>query len=134
MAARLLAFAEREDVPAYVALDATKNALDRAGLAAPTQVNVGVTAPWEEVVTGIATWSRAESRAARGLDPATVPALSSPGDRDIVDAEVVEDRPSGPPNARTGDDRGDVPGTPGTGLQTLEDALADLRKQQRRSW
>lgn len=134
MAKRLLAFAEREDVPAYVALAATESALNRAGIVQPTRVEVGVTAPWEEVmgaVTGIAQISRAESRAARGL-PADPPALSPPEPGDIVDAEVVEDSPSQPSASRTGGDRADVPAQPGTGLQTLDDALEDLRRSQRR--
>jgi hypothetical protein len=138
MAARLLAFAEREDVPAYVALQATESALNRAGLAAPTQVNVGLTAPWEEVITGIAHITQAESRARRGL-PAEppLPALSSPGDGDrgdIVDAEVVEEPPSGPPYAQSRPAWGQEPPEPGTGLQTLDDALDGLRQMQKRRW
>lgn len=137
MAQRLLGIAESDNVPAYVALAAVDSALDRAGLKPTQQVSVGVTAPWEEVITGIAQITQAESRARRGVtEPATLPqaALSSPGDGDIVDAEVVEDSPNGPPNARTGGYRGDVPAQPGSGLQTMEDALDDLRRQQRRRW
>lgn len=130
---RLLGFAESDKVPAYVSLDAVKDALNRIGVVTPQTVNLSVTAPWEEVmgaVTGIAQISRAESRAARGMPPPA--AIAPPGDGDIVYAEVVPDPPSGPSASRTGGDRADVPAQPGTGLQTLDDALEDLRRMQRR--
>lgn len=114
---------------------ATTAALDRAGVVQPTQVQVDVNAPWAEVfqaASGINTWSRAESRAARGLPVDPVPELPAPP-LEVVDAEVVEDTPSSPPNAQTRPAWGqEPPRQPGTGLQTLEDALEDLRKAQRR--
>lgn len=133
MAMKLLNIAESENVPAYVALAAVDSALDRAGVVQPKQVQVDLDAPWAEImgsITGIAQISQAESRAARGLPPPA--AIAPAGGGDIVDAEVVPDPPSGPPNARTGGDRGDVPAQPGTGLQTMDDALEDLRRVQRR--
>lgn len=133
MARNLLGLAE-EARSEHVQYLATTAALDRAGVVQPTNVNVNVgQAPYEQVFEGIAPITRAESRAARGLPPP--PALST-GDRgdDIVDAEVVDDSPSGPNAARSPDDRGDVPGAPlapGTSLQTVDDAIADLRRNQR---
>ena len=51
-----------------VKLAAIKDALDRAGLKAPSEVilSQGETKPWEELFEGISTVSREESRAARG--------------------------------------------------------------------
>jgi len=93
MAARILGIAASDKVPAYVALQAAQDALDRAGVSAKTAVDVEVKLkPYEEVmqelaVGGIAQISRAESRAQRGL-PAADP--SAP-----VDVEVVEQQPRG---------------------------------------
>jgi hypothetical protein len=127
MAARLLKLAESDDVPAYVALAATDSALDRAGLAAPKQVEVGLSEPWQEVlgaVTGIARITREESRQLRGIEP--------PEPLEVVDAEVVEDGPSGPANAQNRPAWGqEPPNRPGTGLQTMEDALDDLAEIRR---
>lgn len=139
MAARLLQFAEAENVPAYVALAATESALDRAGVSAKTAVDVSVEVkPYEEVMqgmVGVAHISRAESRANRGL-----PALDRADPNGIVDAEVVDVGEMGPdssPAGRTPGDRSDDPRdrpafaedppTPGTGLMTVEDATAELR-------
>jgi hypothetical protein len=128
-----------DKIPSYVSLQATQDILDRGGLKPPTQVTVGIQ-PYEEImggITGIAQISQAESRAARGL-PAEPPmaALSSPGDGgdradDIVDAEVV-DTPSGPGEPQTRPEWATGPNQPGNQLQTMEDALEDLRKMQRR--
>lgn len=77
-----------------VRLRATNSALDRAGLKAPTQVEVGVKQPYEELIesiAGIATISRAESLARRGLAPEPT-ALAGPTDPNApIDAEVVDD-------------------------------------------
>jgi len=147
MAARLLGFAEGENVPAYVALAAVESALDRAGLKPPTQVDVGIKAPWEEVmgdITGIAQITRAESDARHGIasEPA---ALAGPNDAEpmeVVDAEVVGDpapHPGYPRTGRTPDDRRDGPPRrpafatddvgrpPGKGLMTMEDAVEGQR-------
>jgi hypothetical protein len=108
---RLLGFAENENVPAYVALAAVQDALDRAGLKAPTQVEVDVKQPYEELlegvaVVGVARITRAESREHRGL-----PALAGPTDPDApIDAEVVED-----PARDMGDAHPDIDGEPPKG-------------------
>jgi hypothetical protein len=139
MAARILGIAENDQVPAYVALQAAQDALDRAGVSAKTAVDVSVEVkPYEKVIgdlSGIAQISRAESRAARGL-----PALDRADPAGIVDAEVVDVGEMGPDNAPAGrypgdrsDDPRDRPAfaedppTPGTGLMTAEDAVAELR-------
>lgn len=85
---RLLGFASGDvDAPAYVSLQAVQDALNRAGLQAVSQVEVGIK-PYDEVlqdITGIAQISRAESRALRGLPADDPPALA-----DAIDAEAVE--------------------------------------------
>ena len=132
MAKRLLAFAEREDVPAYVALAATESALDRAGIVQPTKVEVGIEAPWEQImggIVGIAQITQAESRARRGLAPEPPAALSAPGDGDVVDAEVVDEPPSRPVPPQTPQPP-TVP--PGSQLQTLDEAISDLADLRRR--
>lgn len=143
MAKQLLGIATSAESES-VKLAAVRDALDRAGLKAPTQVELGVAPAYEEMLQdlgGIAVVSRAESRARRGLNEET-PALAG---AEIVDAEVVDapdmrgahpDRPSArrepprPPDPS--DDRPafateDVGPTPGTGLQRMEDAVAELR-------
>lgn len=140
MARNLLGLAE-EAKSEHVQYLATTAALDRAGVVEPKQVNVDLNAPWQEVfeaVGGIAHISQAESRARRGLAEPPMPALGPPDSGAVIDAEVVDtpdspaDRPSGPNASRTGDDRADVPPAPGTGLQTMEQALEDLRWAQTR--
>lgn len=143
MAARLLGFAENENVPAYVALAAVQDALDRAGLKPPTQVEVGVTQPYEEVmagIAGIAHLTREESRAQRGL-PALAPAdPTAPLDVEVVDdpesQDVSERHPDSPsagrnpaeegdgPPSRPAFAEGDVGPSPGNALMTMEDAVA----------
>lgn len=70
MAKQLLGIALTAEGEA-VKLNAIKDALDRAGLKAPTQVEIGPTKPYEEVLSdvfdGISPMTRAESRRARGL-------------------------------------------------------------------
>ncbi|MGU3653626.1 HGGxSTG domain-containing protein [Mycolicibacterium sp. A43C] len=139
MAARILVIAENDQVPAYVALQAAQDALDRAGVSAKTAVDVSVEVkPYEEVMqgmAGVAQISRAESRANRGL-----PALDRADPNGIVDAEVVDMGEMGPdspaagryPADRSDDPRdrpafAEEPPTPRTGLMTVEDALAELR-------
>lgn len=129
MAARLLGFAENQGVPAYVALQATQDALDRAGVSAKHAVGVELSMkPHEQLFDGIAIgMTRAESRERRGL-PAPEP-------EEVVDAEVVEDTPSHAPAGRTPGDRADDPnhrpafatddvGPPGNELMTMEEATA----------
>lgn len=148
MAARLLGFAESENVPAYVALSAVESALDRAGLSAKTAVDVSVELkPWEQLmeglaIDGIAPITRAESRERRGL-----PALAAPDPAAPIDAEVVdmgETHPerdgepmSGPsraddPPRRPAFATGDVVGPPRNELTTYEQATAELREARAR--
>lgn len=150
MARELLGIATGAESEA-VKLAAVKDALDRAGLGAKAEVTLELK-PWEDImndVAGVATITRAESRAQRGL-PDDAPAPAEP--LDIVDAELVDDPddaeapecapdldgatrtpaepigvaadtpapPSGPPSR-----------PPGTGLQTLEDAAADANRATR---
>ncbi|MEN3220698.1 hypothetical protein PUR22_07610 [Mycolicibacterium porcinum] len=147
MAARLLGIAESENMPAYVSLQAVLAALDRAGIKPPTQVDIGIKSPWEEVmgeITGIAQITRAESEARDGIAPAPA-ALAGPHDAEpleVVDAEVVDDpapHPGYPRTGRTPGDRrdgppnrpafatGDVGRPPGKSLMTAEDAVAGQR-------
>lgn len=126
-----------------VKLSANRDLLDRAGLGAKQSVEVELK-PYEELLSdlgGIATISRAESRARRGLAPEP-PALAGP---EVVDAEVVDDpappdmgepHPDSPSAGRTPADEGDGPPSrpafaegdvaprPGTALVPMEDAIA----------
>ena len=64
---KLIEIAYDDNRPAAVQLDAIKDSLNRAGLSKPAQVEVGPIKPFEEVLDGIGTGSRAESRRARGM-------------------------------------------------------------------
>lgn len=100
--------------------------------------------PYEQIVAGLSTMSRAESRAARGV-PDTTQALppgvirsGPPADGEIVDAEVVPDphaqRPDVAADAPAWAERGNVPprrAQPGTGLMTLAEANEELARTQR---
>lgn len=145
MAKQLLGIAATAESES-VKLAAVKDALDRAGLKPPTQVEVDVK-PYEELLSdlgGIATISRAESRARRGLAPEP-PALAGPDPSAPIDAEVVDDpapldmsgpHPDSPSASRTPADEGDGPPSrpafaegdvaprPGTALVPMEDAIA----------
>lgn len=68
MAKQLLGIAESAESEA-VKLAAVKDALDRAGLKPPTTVDVslGPPKPYEELISGLTSMTRAESRAARGV-------------------------------------------------------------------
>jgi hypothetical protein len=140
MAKQLLGIAESAESEA-VKLAAVKDALDRAGLKPPTQVEVGVgLKPWEQLVAGMEPITRAESRARRGVADATPPlppqrALTASDGAEIVDAEVV-DPPGGHGGEMPATGWGNGPGAPpqpptppGTGLMTLEDANAALRQR-----
>lgn len=135
---RLLKFALDGDVADNVALAAIRDALDRAGMGAKTEVAVEVKAPWEELLGDVAHVTKAQHEAMkRGepLPPTPPPALPAPAD-DIVDAEVVEDTPE-----RVGEraDRPSVPdwaepapaAPPSRELVTLEDAAADVAAANR---
>lgn len=127
MARELLGIAEGAESEA-VKLNAIRDALDRAGVPARAEVTLEVK-PWERLmgdIAGIATISR-EQHLAMGSAP-------------IVDAELVEsndengpvDPPSGPRREMPQENRDGVPdrvmppysGLPGTGLMTMEDAVA----------
>lgn len=135
---RLLKFALDGDVADNVALAAIRDALDRAGMGAKTEVAVEVKAPWEELLGDVAHVTKAQHEAMkRGepLPPTPPPALPAP-DVDIVDAEVVEDTPE-----RVGEraDRPNVPdwaepspaAPPSRELVTLEDAAAEVAAANR---
>lgn len=151
MARQLLNMASDEGVSDTVKLAAIRDALDRAGISAKQALELSATQPakpYEEMLqdlAGIATISRAESRARRGLasDP---PALAAPDDElEVVDAELVdpdEPPPSSAP-ARPPADRDDGPpppphtpydspsDRPGTGLMTLEEAAEEQARAPR---
>lgn len=136
----------------HVKLAAIRDALDRAGISAKQALELsaaGTTKPYEELLQnlgGIAQISREESRARRGLAPEPR-ALATPEEPlEVVDAELVD--PADPSHGRAHGpvpaDRGDGPTPrphfadeppsrpPGTGLQTMEDAVADLRDRRQR--
>jgi hypothetical protein len=140
MAKQLLSIADGAESEA-VKLAAVKDALDRAGLKPPTQVEVGVgPKPWEILVASMEPMSRAESRARRGVSDAPPPlppqrALTASDGSEIVDAEVV-DPPRSDANDLPATGRGSGPARPpqpttppGTGLMTLEEANAIVRQR-----
>ncbi|NOQ62529.1 hypothetical protein [Mycolicibacterium fortuitum] len=146
MARQLLKIAESADSES-VRLAAVRDALDRAGLKAPTQVDLEVgPKPFEQIMAGMAHMTRAESRAARGIpDPVPAPLAALPVAQprpQVVEGEVV----GGPTQDHTGNrpywageacaptDRGNVPGEPSapdTGLMTLAEANEQLRQKER---
>jgi hypothetical protein len=143
MARELLGIATGAESEA-VKLAAVKDALDRAGLAAKTAVEVEVKAPWEDVFADVAQISRAESRARRGITDDT-PALAE-AVLEVVDAELVpEDGTDSPadvdPRHRTPTDRvtGAAPrfaapsGPSSSELMTMEDAVAEAADANRRA-
>lgn len=141
MAKQLLGIADSAESEA-VKLAAVKHVLAIGGINEKTAVDVSVELrPFEEVfqgLSGVAQISRAESRANRGL-----PALERSDPAATIDAEVVdvaEMGPDGSPASRTPTGRSDDPRhrpafaedapTPGVGLMTAEDAVAELRFTQ----
>lgn len=123
-----------------VKLSAVRDALDRAGLKPPTQVEVGPKAPepWEELLGDVAHITRAQHEAMKRGEyiPAPVdPRALPPSDSDIVDAEVV-DAPE-----RVGEcaDRPPVPdwaepppaAPPSRELVTLEEAASEVAAANR---
>ena len=145
---RLLGFALDGQVADPVALAAIRDALDRAGLGAKTEVALELR-PYEHIlndVAGVAQISRAESRARRGL-PDDTPALDDEP-LEVVDAELVDDDPELPEMGPTvdarrrtlaeppdlpADDSAPATGPPGRELATLEDAAADADAANRRA-
>jgi hypothetical protein len=157
MARELLGLATGAESEA-VKLNAIRDALDRSGLGAKAEVSVELK-PWERLmgdIAGIATISRLEHRARRGLPsdddgpPPARAALADSADAEVIDAELAdppspsgpENRPSSTGEAMRGPDRADDPDSdmptrsgppsrqPGTGLMTLEDA-ADANRTVR---
>jgi hypothetical protein len=138
MAANLLGLADDAESEA-VRLNATRDALDRGGLPAKTEVSVELK-PWEQLmgdIAGVATISRAEHRAQQGR-----PIVDSAAPADAIDAELVEPADeSGPARAAESPESemrspgaGDVADADmprGTGLMMLEDA-ADANRQEAR--
>lgn len=119
MAKELLKIAVSDNMPAYVKLDAIKDALDRGGVSAKTaiEVEVGPAKGFEQVFSGVIGGDRADARAARGITDGSsddahaahrammqqdqaARALAVPAD-DYLDAEVAEvvevGRPNQPP-------------------------------------
>jgi hypothetical protein len=128
MARTLLGIADSAESEA-VKLAAVKDALDRAGLGAKSEVTVELK-PWERLmgdIAGVATISREQHRANQ---------LGSVIDAEIVDPPTGEegpvDRPSSDGDAVPADEASDDPDSvmppyieePGTGLMTMEDAVA----------
>ncbi len=139
LAKQLLDIAEGAESE-QVRLSAVKDALDRAGLKPPTQVDVAVGhQPWRDLVENVTTMTRAESRSRRGVPddtPRWTPPtpISANGDGNIVDAEVVEAPCDGVGRSEAtgrGNPPDDAP-QPGNGLMTLAEANAELRDAQRR--
>jgi hypothetical protein len=138
MAKELLGMATGAESEA-VKLNAIRDALDRAGLGAKTEVSVEVK-PWEQLlgdISGVASISRAEHRAQQGrpfIEPA---ALAS-----AIDAELFE-RAAESDLARRSEPRGEEMRVPGAsdlgdgdmppangGLMTLEDAAEAERARR----
>ena len=136
MARQLLKMATDEKVSDAVKLAAIRDALDRGGVSTKTSVEFSAKAPepWEEMVgdiTGLTTMSRAESRAARDIfEP---PALEPrPGEPEPLDAEVVYERPTGPPpwaeGASAEPGQGSGPDGPRNAWTTWEEGQADIER------
>lgn len=125
MAKELLKIAVDPDAPLPVKLAAIKDGLDRAGLSAKTavEVQVGPMPEWEQVLTdAVAGGSRADSRAARGVETAPTPDWMA-DELEVMDAEVVDDEPAPVlvPRERPAP-------APATQLLPMEDALEQLRR------
>ncbi|MFL0237811.1 hypothetical protein [Mycobacterium sp. SMC-17] len=158
LAKQLLGIAESADSEA-VRLAAIRDALDRAGLKAPTQVDVevGVMKPYERLLAGIEMGTeitREESRARRGIsEPTTHVSLPSAySGQEVLDVEPVA-ASQGPanrphwavddaawPDDATGPDfgrqspSGQQSHQPGTELMTMEEANAALADDMRRAY
>ena len=118
MAKELLGIATSGDVSDAVKLAAIRDALDRSLGRAPATVDVSVSAPkpWEEMVSGMATVSRAESRAARGLPDDTPRAIT------VAPPPWEESAGHGPAPEPDGPLDVEVVEAPGMGLMTMEEA------------
>lgn len=129
-----------------VKLTAVRDALDRAGLKPPTQVEVGPKPPepWEEVLGDVAHITRAQHEAMKRGEPVppapASPRALPPADTDIVDAEVVDPPASQPEQDAPGPSRpswaedADNARQHGRGeLVTLEDAAAEVAQANRQA-
>lgn len=135
-----------------VKLAAVRDALDRAGLKPPTQVEVGPKQPepWEELLGDVAHVTRAQHEAMKRGEPMppapASPRALPPADEDIVDAEVVDapaPHPEHDPRGADGARQGDMPGSrpswaedaptrpPSRELVTLEQAAAEVAQANR---
>jgi hypothetical protein len=141
---RLLQFALDGGVDDNVALRAIRDALDRAGLMAKTEVSVEVKQPWEELLGDVMQITKAQHEALKRGEwppaaphpaPTEPPAL--PPAEDYVDAEVV-DGPVPPPDSpapgRTPPSWADDPRrtfAPPRALTSAEDAAAETARANR---
>lgn len=138
---RLLQFALDGGVDENVTLRAIRDALDRAGLMAKTEVAVEVKAPWEELLGDVAHITKAQHEAMKRGEPLppTPPAALPPPVEDIVDAEVVPDDPVPQPErdgeraegARVPDWAEPPPASRTGALVPLEDATAEAAQANR---
>lgn len=137
MARELLGLAEGAESEA-VKLNAIRDALDRAGLGAKTEVSVELK-PYEQLmddITGVASISRAEHRALQGRAFIETPALADPLDVEVVAPPPASDpaRPAESPESEMreaegyDDGDGDMPRGSG-GLMTLEEAAETVRQE-----
>jgi hypothetical protein len=118
MAKELLGIATSAESEA-VKLAAVRDALDRAGLKPPAQVELSAKPPepWEELLGDVMAitkaqheaWKRGEYQPATPAPLPDPPALAAPVDDDVLDAEVVEP-PVSPPSAD--EDDADAPSVP----------------------
>ncbi len=143
MARELLGMATGAESEA-VKLNAIRDALDRAGLGAKTEVSVELK-PWEQImddITGVASITRAEHRAHQGRPLIDAAALAQAIDAEVVDAADETGPERGPespgdemrdPGASDDADR-DMP-RGSEGLMTLEEAAeADRAHPRKRHW
>jgi hypothetical protein len=138
MARELLGMATGAESEA-VKLNAIRDALDRAGLGAKTEVSVELK-PYEQLLgdlSGVGSITRAEHRALQGRPTFETPALVAPIDAELVEP-ADETGPAAPPEPSAsemrypgeGDDGGDDMPRGSGGLMTLEEA-AEAERQAR---